>query len=121
MLVALTGKTSAAGMNGRERHLVLQHLRARGASLPQRPQYLKESPEHGKIRALWSELHRRGVVRDGSTRALLRWINHQGIRVDALAWLPGWQCAPVIEALKGWAMRTDCHGVTSRVPPHADA
>lgn len=117
MLRSLTGKDSAGAMTGGERHQVLQHLRSRGASLPERqPQFIKESPEHGKIRALWAELHRRGVVRDDSTRALLRWINHQGIRIDSLAWLPAWQCPSVIEALKGWMARTDCHGVARHVP-----
>lgn len=108
MYFTLTRKRSSKDMDHRERRLVVEHLKSRGADLG-RQRSAKESAEHGKIRALWAELHARGIVRNPSTKALLAYCSRQmqGERLDALAWVPPHRCAPIIESLKGWLSRSD--------------
>ena len=65
------------------------------------------------MRAVWIEMHRKGIVRDGSELALTHWAKRAsakrngGVGVDSLDWLEqDWRLASkVLEDLKQWRKR----------------
>jgi phage gp16-like protein len=89
---------------------VIEHLRRHGFQRTT-PREVGAAPvvelreaHHRMARGLWIDLHRQGVVRDGSDRAL----NHFTARVTkvaALGWTDASQANQVIEALKAMARR----------------
>jgi phage gp16-like protein len=96
---------SAAGLDGPGRHRILDALRARGWQPPKSPP--RSGPgaaQAAKIRALWGELERRGLVRDGSVKALRSFVRRM-TGVEEGEWLDGPRANVVIEALKGWLHR----------------
>ena len=103
MLQTITGKRSARDLDWRERQLVIEHLRARGASVGRRGRS-PDDPQIRKALALWGALHRGGVIRDGSERALRSFAKRQ-TGVESLEWLNGRQASNLIEALKGMLAR----------------
>lgn len=101
------GKRSASDMSVPELQRAVDHMKrcgfkvkAKTAQAP-RPVVL---PAAKKIRALWSELHAVGRVRDKSDAALDLWIKRE-TGVEALAWLDVSQASQVIERLKKWGTR----------------
>lgn len=70
------------------------------------------------MRAIWIEMHKAGIVRDGSEAALTAYAKRMssqlngGIGVDSLEWLErDTQLAiAVLEALKQWQRRTARNG-----------
>lgn len=57
-----------------------------------------------KIRALWIDMARDGILRDGSERALGRWLHRQCGKYSA-DWLDDDEAGKAIEALKKWQER----------------
>lgn len=90
------------------RKKLLEHFRARGWK-PAPPKRAKAATpisdgQEGMVRALWTELHEAGKVRDPSDAALGSWLkrNRWPERVE---WLDGRQMTQAIEALKKWLNR----------------
>lgn len=106
MLKTLTGLTSTADMDWRQRQLVIEHLKARGASIGYKRARGPNDPQISKARALWGELAALGAVRDGSERALRAFSKRQ-TGVESLEWLNGRQASNLIEALKAMLARVD--------------
>lgn len=110
LLIALTGKSSAADLDWRGLKLVNEHFVKLGfkpASKrgPSREAVtLDRSPVATKARAIWLQLHELGVVRDKSEQALMAYARRL-CKVDALQWLSQRQMMVLIESLKDWAMR----------------
>lgn len=117
LLGSLTGKTSSADMTFAERGRVRDHLqrlaeRMGVAATRARPltgqQFARKkseaSPKERKVWALWNQLHREGMVRDASPKALTAWVRRT-VRMDALGWCNDAQLNTLIEALKEWIER----------------
>lgn len=121
MLANLTGKRSCSDMVLAELYQVIRHLenvgfkKHRGTARRKRLQYSPKS--QGQIidvmRAVWIEMHKAGIVRDGSELALTRWAKRAssrrngGIGVDSLEWLERDTklASQVLEDLKQWRNR----------------
>lgn len=112
LLATFGGASSAADLDAAGRGRVLARFRALGWQ-PKRSRRVSPASRHkdphdktqaDKIRALWISLHRAGVVRDGSERALGRFV-HRLTRRYSPDWLDSAQANQVIEALKDWARR----------------
>ncbi|MDA8257964.1 MAG: regulatory protein GemA, partial [Betaproteobacteria bacterium] len=90
------------------RKKLLEHFRAKGWK-PTAPKKAKAATpvsagQDGLVRALWSDLHAAGKVRDPSDAALGSWLtrNKWPQRVE---WLNSHQLTQAIEALKKWLAR----------------
>jgi phage gp16-like protein len=66
---------------------------------------LAHEPPDRKIRALWLDLHKKGIVRNESEAALASWIRRE-FGVEALQWLDAEQTSKAIERLKQWGKRS---------------
>lgn len=99
---------SAKDLDWVGRKALLEHFKAKGWK-PRAPKKAKATKpvsggQEGMIRALWSDLHEAGKVRDPSDAALGSWLkrNRWPERVE---WLDGHQVTQAIEALKKWLNR----------------
>lgn len=110
---ALDGKHSTADMlTLNELEAVMKAFRKKGfrvthpgKSAPaERSRPLAQEPQDKKVRALWLDMHKQGIVSDASEEALAKWIKRE-FEVEALQWLAGEQCAQAIERLKKWQRR----------------
>lgn len=79
------------------------------AGKPASARKLADDGQSRKIRALWLEMHKAGIVRDPSEGSLAKYIKRL-TGVEALQWLDTQQAIGVIEVLKKWQAR-----VASRV------
>lgn len=107
LLLQLTGRSSSREMTQPQRAQVREHLQrlaVRMGVAPQAQRRTEPSPRERKVLALWGQLHRDGVVRDGSVRALNAFVRRT-VHVDALRWCSGSQLDVLIEALKQWVAR----------------
>lgn len=105
LLSDMFGVDSAAELSNPQRWALLKHLENLGAEFSRKHQKkVPCDPQADKIRALWSSLHRAGIVRDGSDRALGKYIMRQ-VKVRSLNWLTTAQASAVIESLKKWKQR----------------
>lgn len=100
---------SARDLDWAGRKRVLDHLKACGWKPSAAPKArasrpLAADPQSRKIRAMWLALHRAGVVKDSSERALAAYVKRQ-TGIEALDWLKMHEADRVIEALKKWAKR----------------
>lgn len=128
MLEMVTGKRSAADLDFHQRNAVLHHLEKNLGWKPSRKKYgpksrqsKKESVEFlgetivlerprksmgDKIRALWIEMHKQGIVKNASESALMGYVKRMTkgqyeapqFCDDAAAWR-------IIESLKKWQAR----------------
>ncbi|MEW7865477.1 gp16 family protein [Aeromonas diversa] len=121
LLEASTGKRSAAALSVAELERALQALKILGfvptakkqpAGRRTAPLALGvKAPQVAKIRALWSEMARQGIVRDGSETALNHWVERMtarlngGVGVAEVGWLDAPLAVKVLEALKKWSAR----------------
>lgn len=128
MLVDVTGKRSCSDMAIGELYQVIHALekagfKCRGAENSRTygratKRYTYYSPKsQGQIidvmRAIWIEMHKAGIVRDGSELALTHWAKRAssrrngGIGVDSLEWLERDHklAGQVLEDLKQWGKR----------------
>ena len=100
-------KESAKDLSPRQAAQLLRHFgtlgwRPRQQKLP--GPALAGDPMLRKIRALWLELAKAGVVRDASEQALLTFVKKQ-VKVDRLQGATTEQKSQIIEALKDWGKR----------------
>lgn len=99
---------SAKDLDWTGRKQLLEHFKAKGWK-PAPPKKAKAAKpvsggQEGMVRALWTDLHAAGKVRDPSDAALGSWLtrNKWPERVE---WLNSWQMTQAIEALKKWLQR----------------
>lgn len=115
LLRTLTGKTSSKACTSAERRQVREHMQdlaeRAGLTAPRRLSATEferrrsaASPQERKVWALWHQLHRDGVVRDPSARALSAFVKRQTGQ-DLLSSLNGAQLSTVIDALDDWRVR----------------
>jgi hypothetical protein len=113
----VTGQASSADMNDVQRQMYLAHLaglQERAGLIAPRPQkrpYVQRCVDDAddarwlKARALWHALAGSGVVRTNTDAALMAYVKRQ-TKMDAWRFLNGYQVNSVIEALKGWCVRS---------------
>lgn len=99
---------SAKDLDWTGRKALLEHFKAKGWK-PAPPRSAKASKpaapgQDGLVRALWSELHAAGKVRDASDAALGSWLKRNRWPERA-EWLTQRQINQAIEALKKWLTR----------------
>lgn len=75
-----------------------------GAKNKKSPKY--DEPQQRKIVAMWITLHKAGVVRNGSDRALQAFVKGR-TGVDNLKWCGCGDCHLAIEALKAMGLRAN--------------
>ena len=124
MLEGQTGKDSCKNMTLSELFKVEAYLKKLGFKPKQRVSGKRYSPlsrnkeDHqktmvDKIRALWIDMHREGIVKDGSENALEKWvermsaIHNKGRGIQKVDWLAQNEhvCYRVLESLKKWQAR----------------
>jgi phage gp16-like protein len=121
MLANLTGLRSCSDMTLAQLYQVIKQLesagfRRSGAAPRTRKAYYSPRSQGQVIdvmRAIWIEMHRAGIVRDGSEAALTAYAKRQSARlnggagVEKLEWLQRDEplAARVLEALKKWRTR----------------
>lgn len=103
ILVRVTGKASSRGLDTAGRAKLLKEFerlgfKKRAAAKP------SPKPVVRKVFALWGELARKGIVRDGSRRALRAFVARV-TKVEDPEWLEPKQAIQVIEALKAMEAR----------------
>lgn len=96
---------SAGDLDWAGRKQLLEHMRKCGFK-PRPPKRagereLAEDEQSKKIRAMWLELHKVGIVKDPSEGALNKWVKRM-TGVDSLRWVQPGQKGQLIEALKKW-------------------
>ncbi len=115
VLERVAGRRSAAEIGDAGLDGVLREMRRLGwRPTPPRRRYSPRTRDKrpgertpaDKIRALWIAMARDGLIRDGSERALGRWLNRQCGRYSA-DWLDDRQASRAIEALKAWRGRLE--------------
>ncbi|PZP59988.1 MAG: regulatory protein GemA [Delftia acidovorans] len=118
LLRNLTGVTSSKDMTATQREAVRDHMqglalrmgvatatRRRSMSGQQFDQAKRQaSPRERKVWALWTQLHRNGVVKDTRRKALDAWVERQ-VGVSSLRFCTAAQLDTCIEALKSWQNR----------------
>jgi hypothetical protein len=115
--LAVTGVASAGSMTAMQRKQYLAHLSAaqeRAGLIAPRPTkrpYVQRSVDDAddarwqKARALWHALAAAGVVRADTDAALMTYVKRQ-TKLEHWRFLNGYQVNSVIEALKGWCVRS---------------
>lgn len=121
-LQTITGHNSCSLMNVQQLRKVLASFKQRG--FRNRPRGRTHSPvsrnfapelktQQDKLRAIWIDAHKAGLIQDGSETALSRWAgrmtkkNNEGIPVASIDWLRGHELRSVIESLKRWIARLE--------------
>ena len=109
LLKRVTGKASAADCTDGQLEAVVAEFKAKGWKPKPRRKSPASSHKKGpdqadKIRALWIEMGKTGIVRDGSDAALNRYVQKR-TGVDNIKWLNGQQRYSVLEGLKAWGGR----------------
>lgn len=117
LLVRVTGRTSSKDMTERQRIAVVDELKRLGFKVQRkgssgRPLPVAAKPYIRLIHALWGSLYKKGIVRDGSRKALRAFCARHlpaGVSTDPdfLTWE---QASPVIEALKAMERRGKAPG-----------
>ena len=109
--VTRQSSSSALDFSGRRRFLDALNnlLEARGlekigGKKPTRQ--LSDNPQSKKIRALWIEMHKLGIVNNPEESALCAFVKRE-TGVAALQWLKPAQASQVIERLKQWKLRAE--------------
>lgn len=99
---------SAKDLDWTGRKALLEHFKAKGwkPAPPKRAKAAKpvSGGQDGMVRALWSDLHAAGKVRDPSDAALGSWLKRNRWP-ERPEWLDGRQVTQAIEALKKWLDR----------------
>lgn len=106
ILAAKFQKESAADLGLLELEALVKHMKICGFKVKRSPKTrrLATDLQSSKIRALWLLLHKAGVVRDSSEKALASFVKRM-TKVEALQWLNSEQASRVIEELKKWLKR----------------
>lgn len=107
VLFKIGNVSSSTKMTISELEQVLEHFKKCGFRLVQKNKVnlpLATDPQSKKIRALWLELHNKGIVRDSSEFALAKMVKRL-TGVESLKWITSDQASMVIESLKQWLNR----------------
>jgi phage gp16-like protein len=111
MLVRITGNDSLKLCIETELEAVLNEMRRLGfkdskprAAQPTEKRKLDTSETSSKIRAIWLQMHRMGIVRSAAESSLNTYVKRLA-GVDDLSWLRGQKTEMVTETLKKWAVR----------------
>jgi phage gp16-like protein len=105
LLVAVTGKTSSAAMDDKERRAVLTEMERRGAPRTASRRNRASGPYAGKLQAIWIAAWNLGIVRDKSDAAMLSFVKRQtGLDHSRFLREPR-DASRAIEALKDWMRR----------------
>ena len=118
LLMNLTGVASSKDMAAAQRQQVRAHLQnlaeRMGVAQPKRRAWLSQAAFAAKQQAaeprerlayfLWGQLHRGGVVRDGSRLALHAFVKRVA-GVDALEFCDALQMNAVLKALRDWCKK----------------
>jgi len=118
-LKALTGKGSCKDMNIPELFKVLEHMKksgfkavAKNKKSPKTRGNEKHTPLD-KLRQLWVQMSHKGLLRDGSEQALVKWASNQSARmnnkerIDRLEWLSTSLVHQLIGQLQSWQKRLE--------------
>ncbi len=122
-LQGITGSASCSTMTVQQLRLALDHFKRRGFKArssrgrthsPKSRQKLPElKTQQDKLRALWIDGAKAGLIRDGSETALCRWAGRMtkkyntGVPVESIEWLDGYQLWRLIEHLKAYLKRLE--------------
>jgi len=110
----ITGKRSLRDMTLKQREAVLNDFKSRGFVVKKNGKAVNGSGYSTKpyvrlIHALWGSCKKRGVIEDGSAKALRAFIAGQtekhGARIDDVEFLTYGQATPIIETLKAMERR----------------
>lgn len=107
----VNGKTSCRDMSDAQLNKVLEAMKERGFKPVSKTKPKVSSGITGKIRAVWSVMHRQGFVTsndDSALDAYVKRITRQkngGEGVAKLSWLRDENATVVLETLKRWHMR----------------
>lgn len=109
-----SGKTSSADLDQDERGALLDEFKRLGFAEGNThrhslDEFADGEPQHRLIRALWADCIERGLLRDGSERALNRFVRRTG-GVDALRFCGPREANAVIEGLKAITNRAGYRG-----------
>lgn len=106
LLVRVTGVGSLRSMSERQRIDVVEAMKKLGFRVQAGGKKLPPStkPYIRLIHALWKSCHQRGVIEDGSRKALRSFVKERA-GVDDPDFLNYAQASPLIEALKSMEMR----------------
>lgn len=115
VLSDLTDKSSCAKMSIKELEVVIEHFKTVGFKVKARKRYSPKATTNtvgqvAKLRAVWINMHKQGIVRDSSEQALDSYITRmlQGksatITYHAQFLTPK-QAVNVLESLKRWQKR----------------
>ncbi|TCT37446.1 gp16 family protein [Martelella mediterranea] len=101
LLVRVTGRDSLRAMSERQRIDVVEEMKRRGFRVRSGGKSLPVStrPYIRMIHALWKSCHRRGVISDGSRKALRAFVSARSPKEDPDL-LTYDEASPIIEALK---------------------
>ncbi len=115
MLAARYGEDSAGDLSIDQLIDLVHHFEVLGVRFTTKPSAQKRGrtpaefprdPQAKKIRAMWLDLHNKGIVRDPSESALNKFVKRH-TKVEQMAWLDAAQASAVIEALKAWRDRDE--------------
>ncbi|EJL1650765.1 regulatory protein GemA [Salmonella enterica] len=110
MLLSITGESSTSTMTPGQLNKVLNAMKEKGfrvkpAKKAGTTRPLDDTPQVKKLRAMWLDMHAKGIVRDSSEAALQAWVKRE-TGVDSLKWLEPEMASHCIEKLKKWRART---------------
>jgi phage gp16-like protein len=115
----LTGKVSSKEMSIQELFKVLEHMKKSGfkiVSQHKKSPKTREKETHtplDKLRQLWVQMSYKGILRDGSEQALIKWASNQSERmnkkehVERLEWLSTPFIHQLIGQLQSWQKRLE--------------
>lgn len=123
MLECLTAKNSTTKMTLVELSKVLHELEQKGFKVRSKKGYspktkstIAKSNITTKIRAIWIDMHKQGIIRDGSEQALNKWVRsivnpiltgrNQPLALNVQS-LNDQMASLVLERLKKWQQRTE--------------
>ena len=122
MLEGVTGKNSSKALSLAELQLVEQHLKKLGFKVTHRsakrmsPQSSHKPKDQknprDKLRAMWIDMARAGIVRDESENALEAWVVrmsaklNDGRGIEKVAWLSDYLASRLVTQLKQWQKRS---------------
>lgn len=75
-----------------------------------------QKTQQDKLRALWIDAHKAGLITDGTETALCHWAgrmtkkNHDGVPVESIDWLSGSELNDLIKSLRRWIERLKNQG-----------
>lgn len=108
ILSSTTGKTSSKELNLAQLEVVLDRLKHLGFTVESKDKTGVKNvanDAHSKlIRHLWLQLHEAGAVRDGSEKALAKFVENR-VNVSALQFLSSKNADMVINHLRSWCKR----------------